>query len=231
MLPPGGGRVTLSAGAARHARVLRLSARDRIRLFDGRGAEADAVVVVVGERLECEVSPPEIAAGDGPRIALILGVPKGAKLDTVVRATTELGVASIHLALCERSVARPGGERAAARVERLERVAREASRQSCRATVPLIVPPAPLADVAERARAGDARLVFCGAADARLESDLGAPEVAWLAVGPEGGLSPEEVAFLCRKGFFERSLGPTTLRVETAAVVAVALIADRLAIR
>jgi len=232
-LPPAGGRVTLSAEAARHARVLRLSRGDAVRLFDGRGGEADATVVSLsGDELVCDTSTREsVALGGGPPVALILGLPKGSKLDAIVRSTTELGVSSIHLAICERSVARPDRRRASARVDRLERIAREAARQSRRASVPPIVAPAPVAEVARRPAAGDTRVVFWEEADTPLEAELGERAPVWVVIGPEGGLSAAEVERLTGLGYASRSLGPSALRVETAAPVAVALCLDRLTVR
>src|SRR5690606_9678054 len=90
---------------------------------------------------------------------LVQALPKGSKLDEIVRACTETGVAAIQLALAERSIARPDADRAGARLDRLAKIAQEAARQSERAHVPPIAPPAPLLEVARRAPEAAVKLV------------------------------------------------------------------------
>ena len=227
-LPEGGGPVVLDGAVARHARVLRLEVGDVVRLFDGSGVEADAQVTLVGERrVECEADVPVEAAAEGPRVVLIQCVPKGAKLDGIVRMTTELGVSAIHLAVSERSVARPDAARAHARVERLARIAREAARQAGRASVPPVVPPAPLAETLLRPPRGATRIALWERAAHPLPATIPGSEV-WVLVGPEGGLSESEVGHLEAASFAIARLGRPILRVETASVVAVALLLDRL---
>ncbi|MCA9610098.1 MAG: RsmE family RNA methyltransferase, partial [Myxococcales bacterium] len=132
-----GGSVTLDEAARRHARVLRLAAGAEVVLFDGAGGEADARIVEVKERLVCEVGPRRAVPGPPQRVVLVYCMPKGnAKLDLAIRGATEVGVAAIHLAISARSVARPSAEAFAKRLDRLERIAQEAARQSGRAAVP-----------------------------------------------------------------------------------------------
>ncbi len=198
------------------------------RLFDGRGREADGIVTVAsGDLLEIEAGVVDVVELDAPPVVLVLGVPKGGKLETVVRMCTELGVLAVHLAVCERSVARPNAERAASRVQRLSRVARDAARRSRRAHVPEIVAPGPLLEVAGRAGSGSRRIVLWeGSPPGFRLPDGDGP--AWIVVGPEGGLSEAEVSGLAELGYRPAGLGRTILRVETAAPVAVALCLDRM---
>src|SRR5690606_20233665 len=119
-------------------------------------------------------------------------MPKGTKLDEIVRMVTEAGVAEIQLAIAERSIARPDESRGRSRLERLEKIAREASRQSERAEVPTITAPAPLIEVAARAPATSARLMLSPRVGLPWAEVLGPHTEAWLIVGPEGGLSEAE---------------------------------------
>lgn len=218
-LPPDGGLLELSPEVARHAKVLRLAKGDALVLFDGAGREADAVILALDGGLRCRVDPPRTVDVSRPRVVLIQCVPKGSKLDDIVRGVTELGVTAIHLALSERCVSRPKGARALKRVERLEKIVREAARQCGRADVPEVHAPAPLLEVAARAPRTAARYSFVVGA----EAEIGGAAEAWVLVGPEGGLAPEEAVTLADAGWTLAGLGTTTLRVETAAVVAVAL--------
>jgi 16S rRNA (uracil1498-N3)-methyltransferase len=162
---------------------------------------------------------------------LVQCLPKGGRIDDIIRMTTEIGVAAIHLALAERSVARPDRERGPQKAERLHRVAMEAARQSEQDYVPDVEPPVPLGDVLRRAPPGAAKVALLARhGHAELPVPPGTEEL-WLAVGPEGGFSPGDQVELAAAGFISGGLGRSILRTETAAVVGVALGIDRLARR
>jgi 16S rRNA (uracil1498-N3)-methyltransferase len=230
-LPNGGGAVELGPESAHHARVLRMGAGERVQLFDGRLGQAEAVVeLVTRERVLCRAEPRTLLPAPSPALHLVLGLPKGGKLEDVLRMLGELGVASLHPALCERSVPRPGEP--SARLARLQRVALEACAQSGQPLATAVHAPAPLLAIAAEARAPSLRLVFWERADEPLDAALGATEVTscadiWAVVGPEGGLSDAEIAALRDAGFATVGLGRALLRVETAAPVVAALLLER----
>jgi 16S rRNA (uracil1498-N3)-methyltransferase len=146
---------------------------------------------------------------------------KGDKPELVVQKLTELGVDRILPVVAERSVARPDAARAAAALERWRRIAREAARQCRRATLPVVEPLAPLADLA-----GHPGLVVAERGGSAADG-LGAPvdgEIL-VIVGPEGGLTDGEVDALAP--WARLDLGPHILRAETAALAAAALLAAR----
>lgn len=220
-----GQELALEADAARHARVLRLAVGDALELFDGRGGSARARVVRIGKReLACRVESEVQRAPRGPRVVLVQCVPKGGKLDDIVRMTTELGVSAIHLAWSQRCVARAGREQTR---ERLLRVAIEAARQSEQAYLPHIAAPLPLLDVLRAAPAGALKVAFAErtAEPIAVGRDV---EEAWVVVGPEGGLSDQDRGELSAAGYRTASLGSAILRTETAAVVGVGVLLERL---
>ena len=216
-VPPdvfGGDVVVLDGLAARRLRdVLRLRAGDRVRVFDGRGAERVA----------------ELAAGSGGRatvtlhlgetveplaetsidITLVCAFPKGARGDWLVEKATELGVARIVPVTAARSVMRPGD----GRLKRWRSIATQAAEQCGRAVVPELGGAVPPDAVALAADPGAALSVAGALVAARLESVV-------IHIGPEGGWTEEERRVFEAGGARLVGLGPRTLRVETAALAA-----------
>ena len=225
-------RTVIEGEAHRHlSRVLRARPGDKLTLFDGRGGEADAEVLAI-ERDQTTLSLGErrqAAAPAGPRIVLLQSLARGEKMDFIVQKTTELGVHEIVPIAAGRSVARlPAGE-AAPRRARWEKIAQEAARQCGRADVPAIAAPRSLAEaVASTADSLDhLRLALWEGSRAQpLRAALAdrSPAMVSLLVGPEGGFADDEIAAAAQSGFQIVGLGPRILRVETAAVVAVALV-------
>jgi 16S rRNA (uracil1498-N3)-methyltransferase len=237
-----GSRAEIDGEAHRHlARVLRARAGDAVTLFDGQGREADAQVLSV-ERDRTTLalgSIREVAAAGGARIVLLQSLARGERMDWIVQKTTELGVSEIVPVAAGRSVARLGAADAAPRRARWEKIAREAARQCGRADVPVIGAPVSLAGALEASRRATPetdgpddgpdsapRLALWEASRGRpLRAAVPtAARTVTLLIGPEGGFAPEEIAAAVQSGFLVVGLGPRILRVETAAVVAVALV-------
>lgn len=224
-----GGRVVLTGDEHRHvARVLRARPGDALTLFDGAGTEIEARILTVGPReaeLELGARRTDGAAAAAVAITLLVAVPRGERMDWLVQKTTELGVARIVPVSTARSVARPE----AARRPRWEKIAQEAARQCGRADVPRIDDPLDLAVALAATDLPPRRLALwegerTRSLGAALAEDQAAATPVAILIGPEGGFAAEEVAAAERAGFAAVGLGPRILRVETAAVVAVALV-------
>jgi 16S rRNA (uracil1498-N3)-methyltransferase len=155
----------LPADAARHVQVLRLQPGDFIHLFDGAGYEWRARVQEMGRKhvgveVDQAVAP---CAGELPvAVTLAMGVPANDRMDALVEKACELGVTRIQPLMCERSVLRLDGERAAKKVAHWQAVAVSACEQSGRATVPEISPvlalPVWLKDSAQTSGSGFTRV-------------------------------------------------------------------------
>ncbi len=208
------GPVILSGEEARHgAAVLRLRPGDAMRLADGAGHAAVGTVSRVGrDTLEVVVSGVEnLPLDPAELLTVVVAAPKGERLADLVRMLTELGVGRIAPLICAR------GERVPGNNERLTRIAAEALKQSRRARLPIVAEPL---TVAEAATLGQRLVVL---------DPLGAAPVpgpvlpTMLVVGPEGGLTPEELATLAAAGAVATRLAGPILRIETAAVAAAAV--------
>lgn len=224
------GTLALPAAAAhRFLRVLRLVDGDAVELFDGSGRVARGRLE--GERL-CDVVI-EVADDGLPPLVIAQAVVQTDKLELVVKKGTELGAAEFLLFDAARGQVHLSGERADKRVARLARVAEDAARQAGRARVPLVSGPVLLPALAARVAALVAQggLAAVGAVDASVPlsealAACGGVERAGalVAIGPEGGLGPHEVAALVEAGAVAVRLGAHVLRTETAGLAALAAI-------
>lgn len=234
MLPLGDGPcvLALSAGDLHHAlSVLRLSPGAEIAVVEPDGsawrvrvADADPDGLLA-ERIE------RLGETTAYRVTLVQGVAKGSKVDLVVEKATELNIEAVMPVITERSVVRLDADKAHARGERWRRVARAAAKQSQRTTVPTVTDPMALSAAHCALATFDVVLVVWEGAEVsgpgigRALDEAGATTGTRIAlvVGPEGGLSAEEVHALQVSGARTVTLGETVLRSETAGIVAAAL--------
>ncbi len=204
----------LSAAASHHlVRVLRLSQGDMVQLFDGSGSQVHArIESIEGDNVLVEVVSEPVRRAPQTACHLVLGLPKKAALDTSLRMATELGVTHIHPFFAKRSVPSKGNE------SRWKRIVSSAAQQCGRADMPGVSPPAKLTDVLGQLPDGlQGRVLVPGAP--RLAPSEG--PIA-LVIGPEGGLTPDEVRICEQHGFTPMGLGEWVLRVDTAVAAGLA---------
>lgn len=223
------GRVcALPPPQAHHALgVLRLTTGDALTLFNGDGAEYDAMVAAVGKSAVSVKIGERRPADRESRLEIVLGqaLSSGERMDYTVQKAVELGVAAIHPLAAARSVVRLDAERAAKRVSHWQSVAISACEQCGRNRIPPVAPVVPLeAWLAQHGmrHTGALRVLLSPQAATRLR-DLPRPDGAIvLLAGPEGGCTQEEEARARASGYTLVRLGPRVLRTETAAVAALA---------
>jgi 16S rRNA (uracil1498-N3)-methyltransferase len=228
-----GDRVAFDAATAHHlGHVLRAAVGDVVQAVAAGGELLTVrLTAIAARRAEGVVeSRTELRTESRCHLTLAQGIPKGDKMESIIRMTTELGVTRVVPLITARTVVRLEPARRDARVARWQRVAREAAQQSGRAAVPEIAEPCEF-EVWRRQDSAGGGLLICFWEEARegLEHRLPAGPCAraTLVVGPEGGLAAEEVAGLRDAGALVASLGPRLLRTETAGAVAVALLQSR----
>jgi 16S rRNA (uracil1498-N3)-methyltransferase len=217
-----GSVLTLSEDAAHHAiRVLRLREGDDITLFNGRGGECAARIASIQRlRIAVDLLQHRAIERESPlRVTLVQGVSSGERMDFTVRKAVELGVAEVHPVLAAASVARPKGERAAARHEHWQRIAIAACEQCGRNRIPKVLPLVPLSDY--RAEGAGLRLLLSPLSETALSKIAVKGDEFIIAAGPEAGFSAAEEAALVETGFVPVRLGLRVLRTETAAIAAI----------
>ncbi|MGE5239513.1 MAG: 16S rRNA (uracil(1498)-N(3))-methyltransferase [Chloroflexota bacterium] len=229
VVPPDKSRYLLS--------VLRMRIGDRLTVTDGCGKAYESVIVSVKERTVRVSLGHEIPAVRESPAPLVLcqGVLKGRKMDMVIQKTTELGVSEIVPLITTFCVVRE-----TRKADRWRKIAEEAAEQSGRTSVPRVHEPCELArflqSVTPARDSTGSGLLFKERGGLPLAvalehvaggGDAGGQDArqVTLLVGPEGGFSEDEARDAEGRGFIPSTLGGRTLRAETAAIVAVAIVA------
>jgi 16S rRNA (uracil1498-N3)-methyltransferase len=200
-------------------RVLRLGNGAKFIAMTGQGASWIAQLTEDGAVvLESVLTQTELPIA----VTLAIALPKGSGFDEVVRQVTELGVSCIVPILSERTVLKPSENR----LDRWRKIAQEAAEQSERQVVPTVLEPIQWMQFLKLERSGIKLLCWERGGDA-LEG-LGVGEPVTIAIGPEGGWTPQEVAAAEAAGYGLLSLGPRILRSVTASVAVMAIVATHL---
>jgi 16S rRNA (uracil1498-N3)-methyltransferase len=223
-----GGVVTLEGPDAHHLTVVRRARPgDLIHVCDGHGRLVDArLTSLYPGRVQGEIVAERTLPRRAPSIRVAQALSKGAKVDDVIQKLVELGVDEVVVFRAGRSIPRWTADKAPKMRERWASIAREAAKQSRRAFLPRVAGPFDAGEAVAVTSGAELTLIADEQASTPLRSALPeqAPARASLVIGPEGGLSREEVGLFTERGAVPVTLGTQILRTETAAVVAAALV-------
>jgi 16S rRNA (uracil1498-N3)-methyltransferase len=222
--------LALETEASQHiAKVLRMQVGDALTLFNGDGNAYDAritsatkksvAVKIEGHTSEDHESPLAIHLG--------IAVSRGERMDWVVQKTTELGVAEITPLFTERTEVKLSGDRAEKKLRHWRQIAINACQQCVRNRLPTVHS---FTDASAWQREVDAerKLVLHHRALSNNDSvSSTSPTTIALLIGPEGGLSEDEIACAEQAGFQSLRLGPRVLRTETAPLATIAILQSR----
>ena len=221
---PDGEWAVLDGPEGRHAAtVKRLRPGEAVLLGDGRGGLAHAVVAATGrDVVELTLADRATVPAPSPRVVVAQALVKGERGELAVELATEAGVDEIVPWTAARCVVRwADGARGAKGLARWRATVREAAKQARRAWVPPVAEPVSTGALVSRVAAADCALVLHESATAALtEVALPADGEILLVVGPEGGVTDDEMLLLTAAGATAVRLGPEVLRASTAAAVA-----------
>lgn len=235
-----GEELTINKGKDFHylSHVLRLREGDTLNCIDKNGSPYKLIILTVDEK-HIRLKPVEnnrVSASSGStalefiNINLYQCIPKGKKMDLIIRQATEMGVLSITPVISRYTVPVLGlGTNMENKLKRWKRIAKEATQQSGALHIPQINAPVLLKDILTVTTLEPSNTFIFFHPDALKKTELhkilyeNVNQIG-LLIGPEGGFSKDEIALLKSYGFYSAYLGDTILRTETAAIYAVAAV-------
>ncbi|MGW6560785.1 16S rRNA (uracil(1498)-N(3))-methyltransferase [Streptomyces hydrogenans] len=231
---PGAGTFVLEGPEGRHAvSVKRLQSGEELVLTDGRGGWAPCVVrdAEGKDRLTVEVTEVHRDPEEEPRITVVQALPKGDRGELAVETMTETGVDAVVPWAASRCITQWRGDRGLKALAKWRSTAREAGKQSRRTRFPEVADLMSTKQVAQLLAGADFAAVLhedrAHPSGALATAELPAKGSIVLVVGPEGGVSPEELAAFEAAGARPYRLGRSVLRTSTAGTAATALVLAR----
>jgi 16S rRNA (uracil1498-N3)-methyltransferase len=228
--------VTISGDLLRHVRdSLRIHVGEELLLGDGAGRRYRTVVETLSKQaltariLETQCEP----ARQAPALVLGQALLKGDKMDWVIQKASELGVSRIAPLQTRQSIVQPKAGRIEIQTARWQRIALEAAQQSEQWHVAVVTAPQSLSLYLTTEPPSTSRLILTERRESagslrELELPVSPEARIVLLVGPEGGWATEELAMAEKEDWKPVTLGPTILRAETAAIVAIGIVQHRL---
>ena len=215
----------LDEKASHHvAHVLRLRIQDPLILFNGEGGEYHAVITAISKR-KVEVHIKHFISREAEsslQLYLAQGIARGEKMDWIIQKAVELGVKKIIPLLTERCNVKLNAERAEKRWQHWHSIMIHACEQSGRNRIPELLPPTSLQNALFSLKTDYQFVLSPHVKQTLCEYEIKHTASILLIIGPEGGLSEEEVNNILQQGGFPLQLGPRILRTETAAITAIA---------
>ena len=212
-------------------KVLRLGKDDEIEVCDGRGTDYQVALNSPGDQsISGRITSQYPSRGENPELVITLfqGLPKGTKMEVIIQKGVELGVYAVVPFSSQRAISQIK-DKQHKKIERWQRIAYEAAKQSKRGMIPMIKPPQSLTDILKQVNDydllilayEDEKKLTLKAALAAFEAtgESNKPLKIGVIIGPEGGFDPQEVVACKAAGVVSVTLGQRILRTETAGMV------------
>jgi 16S rRNA (uracil1498-N3)-methyltransferase len=201
------------------SKVLKLEPGEKIELCDGKGICAMAEIVEINKKnVKAKIDKIIENKNTDKKTTLFCAILKKENFELVVQKTTECGISKIVPIISARTI------KTGLNIERLQKIAKEASEQSGRNTVPEISEPISFNESLELVKKDNVNILFDSSGEVLQKISNDTPINIW--IGPEGGWTEEEIKKARDVGFIISSLGSNTLRGETAAIIATYLISN-----
>ena len=218
---------------ARHiSKVLRMQPGTQLQIVSDDGVSALAEIIAIDSERVTVRCLEKLAESHEPRVKLVLaqGLAKGEKMDFIIQKAVEMGAYSVIPVAMEHSVVRLDGAKAAKKVERWQKIAESAAKQSKRDIIPQVQPVQSMAEMLAKCTCQTKIIAYeCEdrlslKAALRAAGEAGGITELLLIIGPEGGISESELEQARQAGAVPVSLGRRILRAETAGLVAISAI-------
>lgn len=216
----------LSPEAGQHvAVVLRMQPGERITLFCGDNREFEAIIERVKKKQVMVLigSVKEKSRESPMTIHLAQAISKGDRMDLVMQKSVELGVSAITPLITERCTVKLDKDRMEKKLKQWQSIVVAACEQSGRNIVPMVHSPLHFEEYLQLAQASVKFILHPGQKKTWRDYSLNQTDIT-LIIGPEGGLSDEEMKLACKYDYLPLSLGPRILRTETAAITALSVL-------
>lgn len=213
------------------SKVLRMNIEDELLISDSKGKDYLCIIEAIDKNeVICNILRDDLDSNESPiHITLFQCLPKGSKMEMLLQKNVEVGVSKFIPVASKRCVAKlEGKKKTDGKVERWNKIVREAAMQSKRSMVPEVDTPINLKEIEKFSSMMDILLVPYEDEIVTYVSDLDIPRQGkanvGIVIGPEGGFAAEEIEYLKSIGARIVTLGPRILRTETAGIVASSLV-------
>lgn len=220
-------------GDARHiSKVLRMQPGDKVQVVSDDGITALAEIETIDGEAVTVKCLEKLAELHEPRVKITLaqGLAKGEKMEFIIQKAVELGATSVVPVAMEHSVVRLDAAKAVKKIERWQKIAESAAKQSKRDIIPEVQPLQSVKEMLTKNSCGTKIIAYECEDRMSLKEALQNAEAKGgisdllLIIGPEGGISPAELEMAREAGAIPVSLGKRILRAETAGLVAMSAI-------
>ncbi len=215
------------ADAVHIAKSLRMKIGDELLVCDKNGTDyhceiesldLDEIILKVSKKEPTKTEP-------NVKVTLYMALPKSDKMELIIQKCVELGIFKIVPVITSRCISRPDDKSMHKKIERYQKIAYEAAKQSGRGIIPEISERLSFREALKMASKNDSSMIFYENGGDNIESFLTSkPKTIALFVGAEGGFDIEEISLAKEFGVLSATLGPRILRCETAPISATSII-------
>ncbi len=228
------GIITIAGDDAHHMiQVMRMSSGDVVYVVSHQQTYEMEIVEGSAKAVQLRVLNKLEGTNEMPiRVSLVCGLPKGDKLELITQKGTELGMAALYPWKAKRSIVKWDDKKNEKKISRLQKIAKEASEQSHRSSIPEIHRPITLEELIKISKTYDVKFIAYEEDAKKSKRQKFADQLKkvydkksiLIVFGPEGGLDSQEIERLIENDFETIALGPRILRTETAPLYALSAI-------